>query len=410
MLYIVGASLYLALRQSAQSGTPFIPNWASTLIIYAGLGVLMLFSRTLMVVFGLAGLGYLLQDSLGYALSGAGAAFWFLGSVTAFLVTLSIMSGYVAPPINQDFTSSSFMNFRLLLSYAVRELTRPKPFVVLPKDLPSSFETIGAGRLDSHQAVTVHKGTNYVGSMGPGYVMLAENHRISDLIDLRDRMTSERVYANTRDIVNIGADVTVMYSVRRPESSGNSRAPYTYLKESLRDIHYANITYQREHKIRAFQRIGARAALLAEEQIAKRPFNDIYRVTERNHQPLAKVAQEVKDKLALEFKPHGIKILSVSFGDLTLPEEISNTRMKQWQANWNTSINSGKVGGGIRAIDPESAEIQGKVVKDLLANVRTMADASGMPAAHVERLENIIYDIATEGFVRALVPESKNKK
>lgn len=140
------------------------------------------------------------------------------------------------------------------------------------------------------------------------------------------------------------------------------------------------------------------------------PFDDIYRVSGRDHQPLARVAQEVYDKLSNEFKPHGISIMSVSFGPLRVPDEIQETRVKQWKSNWDTSIRSNSVGGGIRKIDTEAAEIQGKVIRDLLDNVRTMADASGIPPEHRQRLENVIYDIATEGFVRVLIPESKSDK
>ena len=414
ILYVLVGSVWLGWRLADGDLDLFRDRWLIGLFVMLALGLIMLASRVFLVVFGLAGIGLLLRGAFGQGLWVEGAFLWLVGGLSAFLLTLSWNARYVAPPMNQEFNNSSYLNFLLLIKHAIRDLTRPKPINNLPAQLSNSFTSIGAGKINSHNAITIHRGNSYVRAAGQGYTQLGAKQFIYDLVDLRPQHCMGKVEATSRDGHLLSTTITVIYRIRQPNRlARNTNRPYMFVPEALRLLEHANRVDTPENPggVDCFRQVCPDAVSFAVDKIASQRLDDLYQLNEAEAEPLKRLAQDVKYDLSRVFRAKGVQIDNVSFGHIELPPDVYAARVQRWQSHWKAPIKNRGVGQSIRPLSDEQAKIQMEVLQELYGNIDKMTQATNLEGRYdiARRLKKFVGEAATEGMLRSLIPPAKDK-
>ena len=377
-----------------------------TLLGLVLVGLLMFSSRVWMVLSGVFLLGFLLSDSFGRPLWMQGALLWVLGGGMTFLLTLSGLSRFVAPPLEND-KSGSYTIFVQLVRHAFRDLSRPKPFQHLPPNLPKSFSTIGVGFVPSDKAIVINKGADYLRTATGGYTALQPKQMISQILELIPQSYRSTFPASTRDGIGLEANAAVSLSLTKP-SILPDRVPYPVSKEAARQFFLSYTVRENENMVR-LERIAAQAALIAADLISRYRLDELLSVNHIERESVKNINAEIKSRLNEEFKQRGLTIHSVGVGFGDMPEEIRKRRIAEWQGNWKGAIDKAGLGGlgkSVRILPEEEAKLQLEVLEEIYQNVQTLRLAGKLPMSEeiAKRLERIITDAATEGLLRTLIP------
>ena len=398
---------------SAEPQTTLLTAIARSLIILLPLAFLMLLSRPFFFCITLGFFGAILLNANGFPLSYAGSILWLLGGTAAFLLTLSYLARYIAPPLNLDINRTSYLGFVLLLQRAFRGIfLRRNEDEHAAKNIPRSFETLKAGEVPYYHSYAVYRGLRYTSSLKPGFALLNNADRIQAAFDLRPQIRQESLRVSTRDGIALDTKLRVEFLVRRPNREVQTRLPYPFDESAIHDLMNANTVevVEREHTIHPYDQVSRRGIAFVTEAIAERTLDDLLQVNTSEGQPLEAVVEEVQERLASHFKGKGLQIRSVSLAPLQLPKEVQQTQLAAWTKSWKDPIANKKLGKGIGRITPEQASAQLQVIEDLMDNLDTFADAETDIAIRddiLAQVRSVITDAAAEGLLQTLIPEPK---
>lgn len=381
---------------------------SAAVLIALTIGGLMIFSRSAFFLLGLVVSGYLLIDAQGQALALRGAAIWLASGTLAFLLTLSAATRFITPPFNNV---TSFPALRLLLREALPWRSKTGvPHAV--GSIPKSFETLRAGEVPAHQVYAIYQGINYLSAIGPGWVAMERNQYVRAVYDLRPQSRSMPLRVTTHDGITLDTTINVRFALRKRANAGDEAGPYPYDSTAVRQLvenEVATSVAGGERTVAVFDRVAARAALYAADEVAHHTLDRLLQVNDAAHQTLQLINERVLNETTQFFRDKGLEIGAARIGALQLPKAIEQARVEHWKRGWKQPVAT-RPNKAIQRISKDEAEAQLAVVYDLFENLKTLqAASSNLPAQEelMQRIGAIITDAATEGLLSTLIPPPK---
>ena len=363
------------------------------------------------------GIGFLLVDSQGVRFRWAGSYLWGMAFLIGFVVFLLYLLQFVLPIVWYRSVRDGAMlifgpTFPYLSKIVRRILRRPRNVVgpeKLPEGLPVSFAHHGAGILDSYQAVALTKGPKYERAAGPGYVRLNRGEVVAQLVDLRVQSCIAAVKAMTRDGIPIETSVSVMFQVVMEESPFDPNRPYPYAPGAIFGVNYLS-NYQTEDGILAWsETITWKAASILVGELAQYALDDLYRPDQVGFSPRKRIRGRMTQKLKSEFGQNGVDILSAGVGRLSVPEEVVDQLLNNWQTEWQRRINeieAATENAALRRIREAQARAEIEILMNLTESIQAMRTSKDIQLEDVVtiRILKAMEEAAENKDVKAMVP------
>jgi len=368
-----------------------------------------------------AAIGYTLDDSLGVQLELLGALFWLSVFGATFVFVLLYFAQFITPLGGSDgwwqgwylmvrayFTSPS-ASVRLPGKSAKKDRKQKrkrKKKQSAKEELPPSFVTLNAGLLRPYQVIAVTKGKQYVGSKGPGFVMLGIKEQARKLINLRKQSRSQTIEVTTRDGIQIEATVTVEFQVERPPTTPDDRLLYPYEPEAVFFIAYADTIDENGIPQSWTSQIIAKAAGLALTELAKYSLDDILQPAKGVP---GKVIEAVQRDLEAAFGQHHIQFLTIK----TIPniqDKVWEQQKKRWKSEWEHKIeirqNAGRAEAD-RQLKQARARAQIEIIDTIARSIEAMRQENDADLAQIITLRMIeaLEEAVSEGSIQAMVPQ-----
>lgn len=367
----------------------------------------------------LSAIGYVLADATGYRYRMFGFFWWGTAVFVAFILGLLYYALFILPiPGTDGWAEGLHLLVRNYLSPPKRSaapaatVRRAAQSTVPPHlaDLPPSFSGLKSGATRSHQVLALVKGARFSRPAGPGFVVLYKGEEVGQIIDLRRHTRSQRVKANTRDGIPVEMDVFVTFRLWQEEGDIRPDQPvYSYNREAIFQANYAG-SVDTGDRFRSWSELVApQAAALLVTEIAQYSLDQLYQVDVSGFGPLSEIKQRLKRNLERTELLTGIDILSVGVSKLTLPQSVSEQRIKQWQAQWQQEIRVKLATGDAEAerrLKRARAKAQIEIIENITHNIATMRRMDGVSLTEVVTLRMIsaLEEAVSDVSVKALIP------
>jgi hypothetical protein len=288
------------------------------------------------------------------------------------------------------------------------------------------------------------RGDPLVRAAGPGIVFIHPGERIVDTLDLRRQSRGTMAKALTRDGIEVSAFINVTFglSLEPPPASHTAIAPPVAAEsQSLASDPRAFIESRRERggdmkernrparifdPERAFRAVYGTA--LGEKQavgwtelpvavavesfrniLAEYTLDSLYQPTAHSVYPFGdfqgRVTAAVKDAQVLHDR--GLIIFGVGVGALKLPREVTNQRVRTWQARWQKAIIQNVASGRRQAI-LTTGRWQISAQETIVENLKQRLEAATSPVekkALALMLTNALQRAASDPNMRQLIPK-----
>ena len=204
--------------------------------------------------------------------------------------------------------------------------------------------------VDSASAVALQTNVAYTRSAGPGVVFTQPGEFIADTLDLRvQTRTNANVKAVTRDGIDVTANVTVRFMLRRghrsPGQWETDAGPPYYFEEHPAFLAVFGTAVSERYDVPWTDLPPLVAADVWRELLLTRTLNDLFPEEPIQPMPLDALQQELTRRLQppadqlpgsgeREFQllhDRGIHVLGVSIGDVRFPKDFYNRRRVRWQ-------------------------------------------------------------------------------
>ncbi|HSG15254.1 MAG TPA: SPFH domain-containing protein [Anaerolineae bacterium] len=363
------------------------------------------------------GIGYLLVDFQGVRFRWAGSYLWGMAFFISFVVFLLYLLQFVLPLVWYESLREGVglifgPTFPFLSKITRRMLRWPRGVAdrgKLPEGLPASFARHGAGILDSHQVLALTKGPKYERPAGPGYVRLDRGEVAAQVVDLRFQTRSAPVKAMTRDGIPVETSVSVSFQVNMEESPFDPARPYPYVPEAIFGVNYLN-NYRSEDGILAWgETITWKAASILVGELAQYALDELYRPDQVSFSPRRRIKGRMTQKLRSEFDRQGVNIFGASVGRLSVPEEVVEQLISNWQTEWQRRINEVEAAtenAALRRIREAQARAQIEIIVGLTESIQAMQASQDVQLEDVVtiRLLEVMKEAAEDEDVKAMVP------
>jgi regulator of protease activity HflC (stomatin/prohibitin superfamily) len=284
----------------------------------------------------------LLYDSKQIRLGLLGSYVWVMAFTTAFFAFLAYFAQFILPLRGE---TGWFDGIRLLITHFVntplkRFSRKPHYGSANQEQVPISFAKVGAGIIESHQALVLGKGPAFTRAAGPGYVLLNRGERISALVNLRTHLCRQTVKAMTRDGIPVETAVIVIFRIRQlARDQADPGDPYPYDQDAVFRIGFAGSIGAGESSQHWTDRICPQAATELVTAVSQHTLDELFPPNSPDSDPvLSVVKQELHQKVAAHFEPYGIEILLTLVGRFDLPADVVADRIQTWQAEWRRRI------------------------------------------------------------------------
>ncbi|PIE79520.1 MAG: hypothetical protein CSA11_11860 [Chloroflexi bacterium] len=366
-------------------------------------------------------MGWFGKDATGYPYRGYGAIGWVMAVLIAFVLGMLYYALFVLPVAGSNGWAEGL---RLL----TRNFINPPPKADTPQkgrrkkapqtmmmpahlaDLPNSFDHLSSGMLRSHQVLALTRANAFSRPAGPGFVVLYNKENISQVIDLRKHSRAQVVKANTRDGIPIELPIFVSFRVLQDDTKEiiSRETIYHYDSAAIFHINYAGSVDEKQSSCWS-DLVAPIAANRFVIEVARLTLEQLYQMDSNGNGPKTEIHQRVKSFLETNDQLQGIEIISVGSGIIKLPEEVQKQRIKQWQAQWQSTIMLQKA-----KVDAEAElrlkhararaqiEIIQNITQSIMASTRSDVNVTEIVALRtIEALEEAVSDSA----VQALVPQ-----
>ena len=276
-----------------------------------------------------------------------------------------------------------------------------------PDAPPPSFKTLKAGILRPYQVFALVRGKKFVGSRGPGFVILQPKEVIRHTIDLRDqRRIKRRVRVTTRDAIQIITNITVNFCIKPGESD---TALYPYDKNAIFQISYADAIDEYGLPMPWKEKIVPQAITYATQEVSKYTLNQLTQL-EGGVSNIDEINRVLQQKMEEKFSKRGIDILGARMSTPVLPDEIRDQYIYEWQINWDEKIQNKYVAREAQALRQRKearARAQNKMIQAIARNLNHMKehDDSDMVDIITLRMIEALEEAVAEGSVKAKIPQ-----
>jgi regulator of protease activity HflC (stomatin/prohibitin superfamily) len=277
--------------------------------------------------------------------------------------------------------------------------------------LSPSFKLLGAGVVESYQAIALARGASFTRAAGPGFVRVNRSEHVSHLVDLRPQRRKQPVKAITRDGIPLDTSVSVMFQIRQdPSEPGRGDVPYPYDTEAIFQVCYFGAVGEQENEVPWGQRVVNQAAADLVTALSRRTLDELYQADEPGADPMVHLKNELQEQLIITFAPKGIDVISVSVGPLDLPLDVMEQRIQSWQANWEQRIRMEMASGNaeaIRRLKQARARAQLDMIENITNNITLMHRAGEADLTEVITLRMIeaLEEAAADKAVQAMMPQ-----
>jgi hypothetical protein len=367
----------------------------------------------LMAALLLGGIAYFLNDSKGVRLGVLGSYVWLMALAGAFFAMLAYYAQFILPVRGE---TGWYEGLRLLLTFflsAPAAGSRPRDGGKRSSSIAPSLFTVGAGIVESHQALALAKGGAFTRAAGPGYVVLSRGEWISALVDLRRHLRRQVVKAMTRDGIPLETVVTVIFRVRQlPPDQAAPTVQYPYDPDAIFRIGFAETIQEDENQQPWTDRICPQAASALIAALANHTLDEIFPVNNPvGAAPvLERIKQEVQRNLASLFEPYGLQVFAVGIGRFELPSDVTDQRIHNWQAEWKRRIHIQDANASaevLKRMKHARARTQIELISEVTRNIESMRLVGNSDLAEIVTLRMIeaLDEALSDESVQGLTPE-----
>jgi len=264
--------------------------------------------------------------------------------------------------------------------------------------------------VDPASAAVLRTATRFTRAIGPGLAFTAPGERLAEAIDVRrqvrslpgqrprpeDPQEATSTLALTRDGVPIAADLGVTFMLdpghTLPPREGRSPQlpPYEVNLQAAERATYGHAYGDGEREDLPWTELPLRLVVDGwREEVKRHRLDDLLDVHSGDPSPVDRLQDSLQRRLAgaasaasdgpsaapskdlQVLAARGIRVLSVTVGNLVLPERIQEQRMERWRQEWRATA------GSIAAEDQPRSELAGW--QRLTRSLRAELDAGASP-------------------------------
>lgn len=213
--------------------------------------------------------------------------------------------------------------------------------------IPPAVYQLGAGIVDSNIMLGIGRRRGFSRSIGPGFVQLASNEFIQQVIDLRHHFREMRVEGVTRDGIPLEVIIGVKFMVDRVDIEAHSEEiPYPVDDQAIFKVSYFATVEEGESMIIWSERVAPIAGAALVSELATYPLDEIYPmglervgpVREAPIRMLKRVEQQVFKAVEKKLRGHGLTLVDITVSDLVLPEDIHREHITNLQQIWQAEM------------------------------------------------------------------------
>lgn len=366
---------------------------------------------------GLAMVAFLLSDGRGVPFRFSLSFIWIYVAIVTFTLGVIYFAQFIAPMRGHH---GWWEGVRLIMRSTVtsarqfmRQPRQAKPprrqtgDVVPVAPIPNSLHTLRAGNIRSFQLLSIVKGNGYVRAAGPGFVDLFSGEAISRVIDLRAHKRQLVVEANTRDGIPLKITITAVFRVKQ-DYEANPHLLFPFDPKAIFQLNYLYTVNEQGAVFEWIDQVIPRAAVFLLAEIAQFNLDELIQPATAVN-PLQEINKQMLDTVQLELEK-SIELISLSAGQLELPEEVKRQNIVNWQTRWERRIDMEKASGEaeeIRRKKQARARAQIEIVQTLIQNLEMMRQEqeSDLYQVIVLRLIDALQETASLDSPRTLVPQ-----
>lgn len=368
-----------------------------------------------MAVFALAMVAFLLKDSRGVPFGLSLSFIWIYVAVVTFALGVIYFAQFIAPMRgHHGWWEGVRLIMRSCATSARQFIRQPRAAArrhtgdVVPVALiPNSLHSLRAGNIRSFQLLSIVKGNGYVRAAGPGFVDLFSGETIARVIDLRAHKRQLTVQANTRDGIPIKMGITAVFRVKQ-DAAANPHLLFPFDPKAIFHLNYLYTVDEAGQVFEWMDQVVPRAADFLLAEIAQLNLDELIQPTTAVN-PLLEINKRMFDAVQ-RLLDKSIEIVSLSAGQIELPDEVKRQNIINWQTHWERRIEMEKASGEaeeIRRKKQARARAQIEIVQTLIQNLEAMRQEqeSDLYQVIVLRLIDALEETATVDSPRMLVPQ-----
>ncbi len=267
------------------------------------------------------------------------------------------------------------------------------------------------------------RGDPLVRAAGPGIVFIHPGERIVDTLDLRRQSRGTMAKALTRDGIEVSAFINVTFGLSLEPPPASHTAETQSLASDMKERNRPARIFDPERAFRAVygtalgekQAVGwtelpvAVAVESFRNSLAEYTLDSLYQPTAHSVYPFGdfqgRVTAAVKDAQVLHDR--GLIIFGVGVGALKLPREVTNQRVRTWQARWQKAIIQ-NIASGRRQSILTTGRWQISAQETIVENLKQRLEAATSPVekkALALMLTNALQRAASDPNMRQLIPK-----
>lgn len=366
----------------------------------------------------LSAIGRFLADATGHRYGLFGLFWWAAAVFVPFLLAMLYYALFVLPnPGVEGWAEGLRLLWRNYLVMprrpeTTKRLPKPGEQTAVPPHLAGltpSFTSLRCGIIRSHQALALVKGGRFSRPTGPGFVVLYKGEGVAQVIDLRRQTRSQTVKANTADGIPVESSASVTFRIWQQEDGTNSDLIHPYDPDAIFQVNYASSVDPKGNLRYWSNQLAPQAASLLVAEIAQHTLDELFQIEASGLGPIHQIRQRIKRQLERGEWAAGVEILGVGTGKFTLPESISEQRIKGWQAHWRQEIQARRAAGDIeveRRMKQARARAQIEIIDTITQNILQAGRADDVSLTDVINLRVIeaLEEAASSASMKALLP------
>ncbi len=217
---------------------------------------------------------------------------------------------------------------------------------------PKELLRLGAGvvLVDGSSAVVLERGRRFSRAEGPGIVFTQYGERLAAAFDLRKQSRSHDTAALTKDGIELKTSVSVTFALDTGDQVSPRESPderdffqttritpeFPFNPESAFNAYYGYAVTEKQEMLKWTDLPVVVATEFFRDQVSKLTLDDLFMPAEPLSSPISALQTRLTDQVqkAQMLRERGIKVYSVSVGNLELSEEVMRLRVRAWAAHW----------------------------------------------------------------------------
>lgn len=241
--------------------------------------------------------------------------------------------------------------------------TRGETVTVTPQTLERQREESariragGPGRFNipvGHVAVTEHNG-QYYRTLDAGNHLLDNFEHIHAVLDLRPQQRNNlEVHLQSREGLDVTADVSVTFRISSGRSPASPRQPYPFDSDAVRKLAYSQINLP-NHRIGNWESTALNTvSSILRKTVMAFSLDELLQDSQTEIGAHLTIRQQVEREARDKLHEQGIVLQRVRIGRFSFPDDVTNQHIAYWSTDWTSQAEF--VEGAEEAITLEELE------------------------------------------------------